>query len=59
MDIFIPTEQVLTRLLFYSDSKRLCSKPKNIGLVGCFGDNGPLRQYFSVYRDRERDKEEK
>ena len=22
----------------------------NVRLVGCFGFNGPLRQYFSVYR---------
>ena len=28
------------------------SKPKEslIWLVGCFGFNGPLRQYFSLYR---------
>ena len=23
---------------------------QGIGLVGCFGFNGPLRQYFSLYR---------
>ena len=31
-------------------------------LVGCFGFNGPLRQYFSLYRavsQREREKEER
>ena len=31
-------------------------------LVGCFGFNGPLRQYFSLYRavsQREGEKEEK
>ena len=31
-------------------------------LVGCFGFNGPLRQYFSLYRavsQRERDRGEK
>ena len=31
-------------------------------LVGCFGFNGPLRQYFSLYRavsQRKGDKEEK
>ena len=31
-------------------------------LVGCFGLNGPLRQYFSVYRavsQREGEREEK
>ena len=25
-------------------------------LVGCLGLNGPLRQYFSLYRAREREK---
>ena len=32
------------------------------GLVGCFGFNGPLRQYFSLYRavsQREGEREEK
>ena len=30
-------------------------------LAGCFGFNGPLRQYFSLYRasPKEREKEEK
>ena len=30
-------------------------------LVGCFGFNGPLRQYFSLYRavSKEREKEER
>ena len=34
----------------------------SIWLVGCFGFNGPLRQYFSLYRavsQREGDREEK
>ena len=26
-------------------------------LVGCLGFNGPLRQYFSLYRSRIREKE--
>ena len=33
-----------------------------LGLIDCFGFNGPLRQYFSLYRDvsqRDREKEEK
>ena len=33
-----------------------------IWLVGCFGFNGPLRQYFSLYRavsQREGEREEK
>ena len=32
-----------------------------IWLVGCFGFNGPLRQYFSLYRTvpKEREKEER
>ena len=25
-------------------------KKRLAGLVGCFGFNGPLRQYFSLYR---------
>ena len=32
------------------------------GLVGCFGFNGPVRQYFSLYRavsQREGEREEK
>ena len=32
---------------------RLCNHEKQSGshgLVGCFGLNGPLRQYFSLYR---------
>ena len=32
------------------------------GLVGCFGFNGPLRQYFSLYRaisQREGERKEK
>ena len=28
-------------------------------MVGCFGFNGPLRQYFSLYRTGEREKEER
>ena len=35
---------------------------KLIWLVGCFGLNGPLRQYFSLYRavsQREGEREEK
>ena len=34
----------------------------NLRLVGCFGLNGPLRQYFSLYRavsQRERERKEK
>ena len=34
----------------------------NIWLVGCFGLNGPLRQYFSLYRvvsQREGERKEK
>ena len=37
-------------------------KVKQVGwLVGCFGFNGPLRQYFSLYRavSQEREKEER
>ena len=33
-----------------------------VGLVGCFGFNGPLRQYFSLYRavsQREGERREK
>ena len=38
----------------------ICSNLK--GLVGCFGLNGPLRQYFSLYRavsQRERENEKR
>ena len=35
---------------------RICKK--NGWLVGCFGFNGPLRKYFSLYRT-EREKEER
>ena len=41
----------------------LCDIKKVIGwLVGCFGFNSPLRQYFSLYRavsQREGEREEK
>ena len=30
--------------------KRKRGRQKKIFLVGCFGLNGPLRQYFSLYR---------
>ena len=36
--------------------------PPSYWLVGCFGFNGPLRQYFSLYRavsQREGEREEK
>ena len=28
----------------------MCVYGSGGGLVGCFGFNGPLRQYFSLYR---------
>ena len=37
-------------------------KDSTTGLVGCFGLNGPLRQYFSVHRavsQREGERKEK
>ena len=40
----------------------LLGGPENSWLVGCFGFNGPLRQYFSLYRavsQRERDRRER
>ena len=36
--------------MFQSISGRLPKKGRKIWLVGCFGFNGPLRQYFSLYR---------
>ena len=37
--------------VFQSISGRLPERGRKIGwLVGCFGFNGPLRQYFSLYR---------
>ena len=47
-------------------TERLCAKEtargSNRWLVGCLGFNGPLRQYFSLYRavsQREGEREEK
>ena len=43
-------------------SVKSCPGLENIRLVGCFGFNGPLRQYFSLYRavsQREGEREEK
>ena len=36
--------------LFISVSARYSKHLLKIWLVGCFGFNGPLRQYFSLYR---------
>ena len=39
-----------------------CSSRLSMMLVGCFGLNGPLRQYFSLYRvvsQREGERKEK
>ena len=51
------TNQVPYRLRFaarpfcsFHRSKGRGEKQKIIWLVGCFGLNGPLRQYFSLYR---------
>ena len=38
----------------------LCFEPRTGRLVGCFRHNGPLRQYFSLYRtDSQREGETK
>ena len=40
----------------------LCDDLEQSSLVGCFGLNGPLRQYFSLYRavsQREGERKEK
>ena len=40
----------------------LHESPNPMDLVGCFGFNGPLRQYFSLYRvvsQREGERKEK
>ena len=50
---------VILRSFGYSS---LSSDPDMIWLVGCFGLNGPLRQYFSLYRavsQREGERKEK
>ena len=48
---------------FYSHLSFLSSFSLSLGwLVGCFGLNGPLRQYFSLYRavsQREGERKEK
>ena len=47
---------------FFCNPKFLTHSYLDGGLVGCFGFNGPLRQYFSLYRavsQREGEKERK
>ena len=42
---------------FYSPLSFLSSFSLSLGwLVGCFGFNGPLRQYFSLYRAERRER---
>ena len=48
--------------VYYTTLRVTRVNEKDFGwLVGCFGFNGPLRQYFSLYRavSQDREKEEK
>ena len=52
-------EQLYTAL---TSTNNLFASKNRIWLVGCFGFNGPLRQYFSLYlavSQREGEREEK
>ena len=44
---FVPAKQVRKFIIFSLISSQ---NTGNRFLVGCFGFNGPLRQYFSLYR---------
>ena len=56
----MPTKfSIIAMLHQFFNEFLLSAMPLRRWLVGCFGLNGPLRQYFSLYRaaPREREKE--
>ena len=44
------TPKLCTSNMKRADGPRINITPRKLWLVGCFGFNGPLRQYFSLYR---------